>query len=536
MSGEESRRNRRDWVILAGLVLVINLLTLLFQKVPGYMDAEYYYTGALNLFRGNGFTEQYVWNTLSLPVGLPSASHLYWMPLPSIFAAVGLWLGQQESYYLARIPFIVLTICIPILTYELTRRMGGDSKTAFIAGLMAVLPGVYLVYLNLVEAFSPYMLVGGFICFLIFNVLSKNEEKLPVGPFLLLGVLSALMHLTRADGILWLGFCGLIPTYWLLIRKQWKNGLFTGVLLLLSYSLIMFPWYARNWQLFHHLFPPGNQYTLYLTTYNDNFMYPVNQITSQRWLMSGWGAILSDRMKALLSNGLTSWMIQFQIILIPFFILWIKDHWKESFVRWLLICYLIQFGFMTFIFPYAGMRGGFLHSGAAFQVVFWAGSGMGLFAAIRWLMEKRAQFDERIPVILSGGVVLILGIITVMMYQQKVLGNPITLDHWQAGAEEYASLNEELLNHGISPTASVMINNPPGFYLASGRTAVVVPNADINGVIALADQYDIDFLILDTHIVSALAPFYEAGESIDGLVYQFSYGDFKIFSFEQGMP
>jgi hypothetical protein len=108
------------------------------------------------------------------------------------------------------------------------------------------------------------------------------------------------------------------------------------------------------------------------------------------------------------------------------------------------------------------------------------------------------------------------------------------LGNWQTGAEKYDLLNRELESHGISEKYSVMINNPPGFYLVSQRKAVVVPNADINGVKQMAKEFDIDYLILDSHIVPQLADFYQSDQSIPGLAFIFSSGEFKVYAFKAG--
>ncbi|MBI9052017.1 MAG: hypothetical protein JEZ00_21560 [Anaerolineaceae bacterium] len=522
----------RDYFLLAGIALILNLLALYFQKVPGYMDAEYYYAGSLNLFNGHGFFETYIWNTLGLPALLPSASHLYWMPLPSVLGALGMFIFQASDYIYARIPFLFIAVFIPILTYQFATNFTSARRVHLIAGFMAVFSGVYLVYLSLVESFSLYMLLGGFIGLTVYKLLSGNNSKAKQNIlFIFLGILCAFMHLTRADGILWIGFCGLIPVFWGLIQKKWKDGLSGLLFLVLPYVAIMLPWYSRNWQLFQQIFPPGNQYALFLTEYNDNFLYPVDQITVQRWLSSGIGNILGDRFQAVGSNLLTGWMIQFGILLLPFFIVWVTKSWKLIYVRWLLICYSVQFVFMSFIFPYAGMRGGFLHSGSAFQIMFWVGSAIGLFQTIDWWMKKRAAFDSRIPLLLSGGVIFILSIITGMMYQQKVFGSQSEIVKWQQDTDLYTDLNHVLHEKGISDDASVMIKDPPGFHLVSNRHAIVVPNSDINGLILMADQYDIDYLILDPHIVPELAAFYEFAPAIDGLQFEFAHEDFKVFSF-----
>jgi hypothetical protein len=529
---EKNQINRtffRDLLGLAMAAILVSLPSLFIQMVPGYMDAEYYYLGGINLFHGEGFFENVVWNTLNLPDSLPTASHLYWMPLPSILASWGLWLFQSESYVYARLFFIVFSAMIPVLTYGFAYQLSRSRAKALTAGFMALFSGVYLVYLSLVETFSPYMLFGGLIFYMVY-LFFEHRLKLHPGLFFAgSGILCGLMHLSRADGILWLGFITLVWIYQFIQVKNWKQGLVSGGCLLAGYLLIMLPWYWRNILLFNSLFPPGNENTLFLLNYNDTFLYPAGQITLQRWLDSGWQSILQVRAEAIGANLLTAWMIHFGIILLPFFILYVVENRKSGFMRWVLLCYLVQFLFMSVLFPFAGTRGGFFHSGSAFQIYFWVGSAIGLFSAIRRLMVRRHQTDPRIVGLFTTGVLMILLISAITLVQQKVFGTPWNKTTWLQSYLDYKQLDDALKERHIPKDAAVMINNPPGFYLASQRLAVVVPNASVEGVLALADQYQVTYVILDKHIVPELASLYQHETSVEGLSYLFSAGGFKIY-------
>jgi hypothetical protein len=521
----------RDAACLAIAALLVSLPSLFLQLVPGYMDAEYYYAGALNLAQGQGFSEPYVWNTLALPDTLPAASHLYWMPLPSVLAALGMMMFSAKSYLSARFIFICLAMLVPVLTYVFAFHVSQQRSISRIAAWMAVFPGVYLVYATLPESFTPYMFFGGLFCLFVWVVIKEHSARRlkTAGIFFIIGLLCGLMHLSRADGILWPGYACILLLFLGFQYKNWKAMIWAFLGLLIGYGLVMAPWYVRNMELFGWIFPPGNTYTLFLTNYNDTFLYPVQQITVQRWLDSGWQMILTTRLKAVGANLLTVWMIQFELILLPFFLLWLKENWRSIFTRWLLLCYFLQFLFMSVFFPYAGMRGGFFHSGSAFQIVFWVGSSIGLYSAIRYLMQRRHHFDERIPGLLAGGAIFILALATGMLYQQKVFGKTTDRNSWQAGYHSYVQLNNALLQNGISEDAGVLINNPPGFFLASGRLAVVVPNAPITDTAELARKYDIGYIILDEHIVPDLEQVYTKNLSTDDVNYLFTTGTYKIY-------
>src|ERR1044071_5600910 len=78
-SAWSSSMNWRHYAILFGIGLIVPFTVSRFQSLPGYMDADYYFSGGVQLAEGHGFTEPYLWNYLDDPVSLPHPSHTYWM-------------------------------------------------------------------------------------------------------------------------------------------------------------------------------------------------------------------------------------------------------------------------------------------------------------------------------------------------------------------------------------------------------------------------------------------------------------------------
>jgi hypothetical protein len=109
-------KRKQDVLLLFAVSLIVGLLTIVPVSAPGYMDAAYSYDIALNLARGQGFVEPFLWNYLDDPSGLPHPSHLYWMPLPTLLAWVGLMV-LGESYRSAQIPFAVTAALLPVVSY-----------------------------------------------------------------------------------------------------------------------------------------------------------------------------------------------------------------------------------------------------------------------------------------------------------------------------------------------------------------------------------------------------------------------------------
>jgi hypothetical protein len=188
---------RKDYLLLALLGLGIIALVAFFQSAPGYMDADYYFAGGVQLAGGRGFTEPYLWNYLDNPAGLPHPSFSYWMPLTSLLAAAGGALFGPGSWSAARIGFLVVAVALPPLTAWLAWSITARRDLALTSGILAVFSAFYLPFLTVTDTFGLYMLFGG----LFFLVLYRKPT---LWTALFLGVLAGLMHLSRADGMLWL--------------------------------------------------------------------------------------------------------------------------------------------------------------------------------------------------------------------------------------------------------------------------------------------------------------------------------------------
>ena len=68
---------RKSTLLLFLAGLLVSVAAASFERVPGYMDADYYYAGALRLVAGQGAVEPYLWNYLNAPASLPAASFAY---------------------------------------------------------------------------------------------------------------------------------------------------------------------------------------------------------------------------------------------------------------------------------------------------------------------------------------------------------------------------------------------------------------------------------------------------------------------------
>ena len=130
--------NWRHYALLFAVGLIVPLAVSSFQSLPGYMDADYYFAGGIQLAEGRGFTEPYLWNYLDDPAGLPHPSHTYWMPLASIVSALGMWIVGQSTYAAGRLPFILLSGCVPVMTAALAYQVSRQTRLAIVSGLLSI--------------------------------------------------------------------------------------------------------------------------------------------------------------------------------------------------------------------------------------------------------------------------------------------------------------------------------------------------------------------------------------------------------------
>lgn len=536
--------SRRSLLLLFLLGLAVPLAIAQFQSLPGYMDADYYFGGGVQLARGNGFTEPYLWNYLSDPRGLPTPSHAYWMPLASILAAAGMWLTGQTDFASARIGFILLAALVPPLTSLLAFRLTSNRAASLLSGLLACFPIYYAPFLPVPDNYAIYMLLGIAFFLLLSNLQSPTSNLQSPITFLLLGLTSALASLARSDGLLWLGM-SLLAAIWFAGKQISKSTtqadshtstsvrlpppasrpplsasclplsasrlplsasclpppasrllpsafrlLPPALCVLAGFLLLMSPWYARNLAAFDSIMAPGSSRALWLTSYNDTFAYPASQLTMTRWLASGWDAILLARVRAGGVNLLNAFAAQGGIFLFPFILagLWILR--RDLRVRFAALAWILLLVAMTVIFPFAGPRGAFFHAGAALQPMWWSLAPVGLDAAVAWA-RRRGRFDDRAFAVFRGALVGIAALMTVAIFAIRVLPN------WEREDGHYAGVETLLLQQGAPSDGIVIVRNPPGYNIVTGRAAIALPTGGLASVLAVAERYDARYLVLE---------------------------------------
>jgi hypothetical protein len=281
----------------------------------------------------------------------------------------------------------------------------------------------------------------------------------------------------------------------------------------------MTPWFIRNYHAFGAPLAPGSSKTLWLTSYDQLFGYPAGQITFSAWLNSGLLAISQARLWALGLNLSTMLSVQGEVILLPLAGLGLWHLRRDRRVQLAVVAWLCIFAAMTFGFPFAGARGGFFHSGASVQVVWWVLAPIGLDQIIAWGSRVRTWNPVRSGKVFRAGLVTAAAIITGVIFLVRVVGVEGGLV-WGQENNAYNHISSMLVSEGMTDQSIVMVANPPGFYLASGCPAIAIPDGDVHTLLEVASRYGAKYVVLESgSLPVGLIPVFENPHGWVGLKY-----------------
>jgi hypothetical protein len=92
----------------------------------------------------------------------------------------------------------------------------------------------------------------------------------------------------------------------------------------------------------------------------------------------------------------------------------------------------------------------------------------------------------------------------------------VTAGSWDASQRTYLEAARMLQTIDADPGV-VCVNNPPGFHLASGLPAVVIPNGDVDSLGAVVEAFGAGWVLLDANHPPELADLYARPDSLPWL-------------------
>ncbi len=519
----------KDWVWITGVALLVQAFWALRMEHPSYFDAYYYTTNGWRLASGEGFTEEIIWQYLDDPAGLPTPSHTYWMPLPSIIAAVGYKLGG--TFRAAQAPFWLMAGLLSLMSYAISWQLsGGQRWQARTAALFTAAGGYYTAYWAQPSTFALYAWTGGG-CLLALAWAQKGGGKTAVAWFIA-GLMAGLSHLARADGVLLLVVGGWV---WLLgIRdrrletKRLKanlQSLISNLLVFtLGYFLIMGGWFWRTWRVTGRPLSTVGTETIFLTDYNDLFAYGRHS-DWQGFLAWGWDNILQSKLQALSLAAQTFIGVTGLTVFTFFFVwAWIKlgrDKEMRRFLRPFTWYAPVVFGLMSLVFTLPGQRGSLLHTSTALWPWSMALAAAGIGIAVDWMAARLPHWEpERSKPLFAGMFVVVVFVVSMAVSLRQPLR--------QEEAAVYRQIQAILPDDAV-----VMTGDPPGFYYHTALPSVVVPNEPPDIMLAAARRYGVNYLVLDPNRPPPLTELYEGAIQYSELkcIGEFAEG-FKLYELE----
>jgi hypothetical protein len=484
------------WVYLLSLGFFTAISFL--QKTPGYMDASYYYAMGKQIAAGNAGSEPFIWNYLANPVSIPAVSFTYWMPFAAILAAFGMILVHSTVYWAARLPFVLLAGLIPVINVYFASGCTKNKYLQIMSAFFGVLSAYYLVYQTISETFVPYIVLGGLFLILLQKIFS-NITQARWFFYFLLGITAGVLHLTRADGILWGITAGFVILFLHFTSKiPFKKSVGNLFLLVFGYFVVMSPWYIRNLSIFGSLFPSGSNLAVFFTQYDDLFKFSAAKINSAVFFSTGAAQILSVRLNSMWANIKNLIGTAGEIILFPFIGVAAWKFRRNRLTQFALLMLAEIFIFMSLVFPFAGARGGFIHSASSLQCYFWGIAPIGFEEVIRKLAEKRKWKVERSIPLLGNTLLAILALLSVGIFYSKVLQveDSTTNQIWNQNYCEFSKIGQTIDQIDPNDQTPVMVNDSPGFFVMTGRPAIQMTVGDLNDTISAMKKFHSHYLIL----------------------------------------
>ncbi|MGQ0600714.1 MAG: hypothetical protein ACT4QE_03345, partial [Anaerolineales bacterium] len=486
---------------------------------------------------GRGFTEPYVWNYLSPMRALPSPSHVYWMPLTSVAAApfiawaellAGRPLPNDTLFRAAQIPMVLAASALPLLSYAVAQHISGQRRHTLAAALLTVFSAYYFPYWPNTDSFALYAIVAAGALF----IFARASVPRPLSWFFC-GLLCGLSHLARADGVLVLLCIILFAAF---ATRSGHLPLVTRHLpfILIGYLVIMAPWFFRNWLVIGAPLAPGGARVLWLTNYNDLFVYDPAVLTLERYLALGWGAIVRDKWEALAMNVQSFIATQTNIFGLPLVVI---GWWRlrgHRLYQLALLYGLALLAAMSLAFTFPGPLGGYLHSGAALLPFVWPAALVGLDAVVEAIAKrlKHWQPEKSNPVFTALLVLGAVALTAAVSFGKLVGADPRNPPSAQADTV-YADIGAVLASE-----STVAVNNPPAFHYFTGLQAIVIPTGGPDTLVRAMDDFGARWLVLDRNIVPELWPLYEnpTGDPRLALRQTFVSGGGNVYLFERVDP
>ena len=94
----------------------------------------------------------------------------------------------------------------------------------------------------------------------------------------------------------------------------------------------------------------------------------------------------------------------------------------------------------------------------------------------------------------------------------------------------YPSVERVFLDNGIRPEDVVIVRNPPGYFIASGRPSIALPFGDELTILTVAKKYNARYLVIEKDgTFQAIQDLYDEPQSNSAFVYLGEVNEAKLY-------
>ena len=481
---EGKTRERRSWIalflaaLLAGLILRFHLAT--FAAMPGHGDSAFYFTVAKNIAQGRGPVIDYIVYFFQGLLPLPHYAGDFWNPSASYLIAIPmLILGRSISA--ALVAPILAGIVPAVAGYLAGRQYSGSVAVGALTGILTFFSAFQVWFSVTTEAI---IFAGAFGSLSIYFMMRRD----PSGRyFLLAAAFSGLANLMRQDNILLLVT---LETCILLTALPLRRKLALLATALAIHALFLSPLLVMNYANLNTVFPAGPGKTAFLTTYEDFHSY--NKRIDWYTLRATWGitGIVKRRLHTASEN-----LNQVQYFLTPLLtllafaalldaMLFRRDTAKLRLLLPATLFAVLEYAFYTVVASFSGP--GSLIKSLGTLMPFIAMLIVGFFA--KYATSK------------AGLLVAVCLVSAYSGYQgyNRNLGSTLYYNGVYAQYGQVRSvIRGDATKRGVSPEDIVVLARDTwDVYEGTGFKTVMVPNNDVDTIVAVAHHYDAQYILL----------------------------------------
>jgi hypothetical protein len=464
--------------LLIGLALRLQLASL--AQTPGHGDSAFYYTVAKNIVDGRGVVVDYV---VYFFLGLVPITHYagdFWNPLAEILLSLPMFL-LGKSLFNALLASIAAGIVPALVGYGAGRRFGGSTAVGVLVGTLTFFTPFLIVEAVRTEAIIFFGAFGSVALYLAAR--GRDHPRY----FLLAALSTGVAHLTRQDGVLLLMALLLCVA---LAPVSWPRRVAVGAAVIALHALMMSPLLIRNVIAYGSPLQPGPASTAFMTSYEDFHSYGKEMTWDA--LRAEWGVrrLITRRLHTASENlaQVKGFMDPILLFLASLGIVNILLTRERSRLLHILvpplIYWILAYTFYTVAASFSGP--GSLPKSLAVLMPF-------VCILIVDLFVSRVR---SFPV--ASAAVFILA--ALMGYRGYTISSG-SAAFWNGVYDRYAALRgivaaDASLHDRNPPDIVVMARDVWDLHEGTGYQAVMIPNNDLDTIMAVASHYGVDYMLL----------------------------------------